>query len=413
MITLGFYGILRFLPVLGPPTVILAIALLALGAIGAAGGIVMALSQRDVKRVLAYSTIENAGLIALAVGTALLATAEGRPAVAALAWTAALLHVWSHALSKSLLFFTAGAIAKRVHDRDLEHWGGLLRRFPAQASALLLGAAALVGLPGTHGFASEWLLVMSLLSGSQALAGASRLALVLGLVAVAFVAGAALSCFVRLAGVGLLGRPRAAVSEGPAPARDRGLAVPALVLAAASFALTPLVRPVVSALAPAVRQLAPAADAGATARLLVPLPWLGLIAPLALLAFAGWRAWLARTRSVRAASTWGCGYASASPSMQYTASSLAQPTTRVLQPGLRTSVRWNPPRGLWPGAMAWRGETPERTLADVYRPAFTRLVLVLGQFRRLQEGQLMVYLRYVGLALLALLAWLLLPVGPR
>ena len=96
--------------------------------------------------------------------------------------------------------------------------------------------------------------------------------------------------------------------------------------------------------------------------------------------------------------------------MQYTASSLAQPVTRVLQPALRTTVRWSPPRSLLPGALAWEARTPERALAELYRPGFVRLAQLLGFFTRFQEGQVMVYLRYVGIALLVLLAWLFLPV---
>ena len=96
--------------------------------------------------------------------------------------------------------------------------------------------------------------------------------------------------------------------------------------------------------------------------------------------------------------------------MQYTASSLAQPVTRILQPALRTTVRWTPPRGLWPGALEWEARTPERALAELYRPGFVRLAQLLGFFTRFHEGQVMVYLRYMGIALLVLLAWLFLPV---
>jgi hypothetical protein len=97
--------------------------------------------------------------------------------------------------------------------------------------------------------------------------------------------------------------------------------------------------------------------------------------------------------------------------MQYTASSLAQPITRVLQPALRTAVNWSPPRGLWPGPLTWESRTPERALVELYRPGFVRLSRLLGFFTRLQEGQVMVYLRYVALTLLGLLVWLFFPIG--
>ncbi|MFI5371774.1 MAG: proton-conducting transporter membrane subunit, partial [Candidatus Eisenbacteria bacterium] len=412
LITLGFYGLLRFLPVLGPPGPVWGMALMGLGALGACGGVVMALSQRDVKRVLAYSTIEHAGLVTMAMGAALVATAMGRPGVAALAWTVVLLHLWNHAVAKSLLFFTGGAIAQLVGSRDLERWGGLMRRLPALGVTLLIGAAAVVGLPGTHGFASEWLLFMSLFRGSQELTGPPRLVMLLGAVAAAFTVGAALPCFVRLVGVGLLGHARSREAADATPPRGPWVILPALVLAGMSLALVVLIHPLLDLLGPAVEQLAPGASMAAIQRLVNPLPWNALLVPGGVAAFAVGRMFLKWRRPVRRAVTWDCGYAQPAATMQYTASSLAQPVTRVLQPALRTTVRWHTPRGPWPGAMEWEARTPERALAELYRPVFARLAQLLGFFTRLQEGQVMVYLRYVGIALLLLLGWLFLAAGP-
>jgi NADH:ubiquinone oxidoreductase subunit 5 (subunit L)/multisubunit Na+/H+ antiporter MnhA subunit len=369
----------------------------------------MALSQRDVKRVLAYSTVENAGLIALGIGAALLATASGQPLVATLAWSAALLHVWNHAVAKSLLFLSAGAMAQITGSRDLERWGGLLRRLPVLAGTLCVGAAALASLPGTHGFASEWLLLLSLFRGTQSFSGVDRLAMLIAVVAVAFAAGAALACFVRLVGVGLLGHPRGpGAAEAASPGRV-GLTLPVLLLAAACFGLVLVIGPMLTLLGSAVAQLVPGAPLESARSLASPLPWLASI-PLAIAAaYLLYRAWLRRTRSIRHALTWDCGYARPEPSMQYTASSLTQPVTRVLQPALRTTVRWEATAGLWPPSMAWESRTPERALAEVYRPAFFRVAGILGFFRRLHEGQVMVYLRYVGVALLVLLAWFFWP----
>lgn len=410
LITLGFYGVARFVPLLGPLPPGWGMGVMGVGAVGACGGIVMALSQRDVKRVLAYSTIENAGLVTLAIGAALLATALGQPAVATLAWTTALLHVWNHAVSKSLLFFAAGAIAELVQDRDLERWGGLLRRVPLLATTLLVGAAAVVGLPGTHGFASEWLLFMSLFRGSQELVGSARLVMLLGVVAAAFTAGAALACFVRLVGVGLLGHARSRAAADATALGGAWLAVPVVGLAGLCLALVALLHPLLKLLGPAVEQLVPGAEMAMVGRLVAPLPWLAAALLGGAAAVALGRLWLRWRRPVRWGVTWDCGYPHQEPTMQYTASSLAQPVTRVLQPALRTTVRWSPPRSLLPGALAWEARTPERALAELYRPGFVRLAQLLGFFTRFQEGQVMVYLRYVGIALLVLLAWLFLPV---
>ena len=415
LVTLGFYGLARFLPLLGPIPVGWSVAIMGLGALGACGGVVMALSERDVKRVLAYSTIENAGLVTLAMGAALLATTLARPAVAALAWTAALLHLWNHAVAKSLLFFAAGSVARAVGSRDLERWGGLLRRLPLLGTTLLVGAAAVAGLPGTHVFASEWLLFLGLFRGGQELAGGARLAMLLGVVATAFTAGAALACFVRLVGAGFLGHPR---SEEAARATTPGgavwQAIPVALLAALCLALVPLLGPLLTLLGPAVGQLVPGESIAPVRRLAAPLPWLAAALAVGAALVALYRLWLGRGRAVRRDVTWDCGYARPASSMQTSAASLAQPVTRVLQPALRTSVRWTPPRGLWPRLLEWEARTPERALAELYRPAFERLERALAHLSRLQEGQVMIYLRYVGIALLLLLAWLFLPVeSPR
>jgi NADH:ubiquinone oxidoreductase subunit 5 (subunit L)/multisubunit Na+/H+ antiporter MnhA subunit len=376
-----------------------------LGALGSVGGILMAVSQRDVKRILAYSTIENAGLVALAIGAALLATAAARPAVAALAWTAALLHVWNHAVSKSLLFLAGGAIAELVGSRDLERWGGLLRRLPLLGTTLFVGAAAVVGLPGTHGFASEWFLFMGLFQGSHELTGLARLAMLSGVVTLAFTAGTALACFVRLVGIGLLGHPRTPDAAGAVAPRGAALAIPVVALAGLCCALVVFPGPLVALLAPAVLDLSPGVQMAPVIELATPLAWLaGALIVGGLLVIAG-RVGLRHSRPVRWSVTWDCGYARPDPTMQYTATSLAEPITRVVQPVLHTAVDWTPQRSLWPRALAWAARTPERTLVDLYRPAYLRLVQGLGFLSRLQEGRVMIYLRYVGVALLLLLLW--------
>jgi NADH:ubiquinone oxidoreductase subunit 5 (subunit L)/multisubunit Na+/H+ antiporter MnhA subunit len=277
-------------------------------------------------------------------------------------------------------------------------------------TALLIGAAAVVGLPGTHGFASEWLLFMSLFRGSQELTGPVRLAMLLGVVAAAFTAGAALACFVRLVGVGLLGHARSREAAETAAPESALLVIPAAVLAGLCFVLVALLHPLLELLGAAVEQLAPGAAMAPLQELVAPLPWLGTVAIGGSAVVAIGRVWLNRRRSVRWAVTWDCGYSQPKATMQYTASSLAQPITRVLQPALQSAMRWTPPNGLWPSALTWMAQTPERALAELYRPAFNRVANLLGFFTRLQEGQVMVYLRYVGIALLLLLAWLFLPI---
>jgi len=411
LVTLGIYGFARFIPLLGAPSRELAITLIALGALGSCGAVVMSLSQGDVKRVLAYSTIEGAGLSTIGIGAAVLASRAGQPFVAALAWTAVLLQTWNNAVAKGLLFFAAGAMARRVESRDLEDWGGLLRRLPLLSLALIAGAATLAGIPGTQGFSGVWMLLSALFHGSRSLAGADRLLMLLAVVAVAFTEGMAVASFVRVVGVGLLGHPRSSGAAGAQAPRDPWLLVPVLILAAACFVLVAMLGPMLALLAPAVSPLVGGASFDPVRRLAAPLPWLAVI-PLALAAWVWpYRAWLRRARAIRRAVTWDCGYARPAPTMQYSASSLSQPVTRMLAPALGMAVRWRSPAGQWPAAMSWESSAPERALAGFYRPLFTRVSDWLGHIRWLQQGQVMVYLRYLAVALLVLLVWLFWPVG--
>jgi hypothetical protein len=189
-----------------------------------------------------------------------------------------------------------------------------------------------------------------------------------------------------------------------------GVAIAILIPAALALVLVPLLPALLRLLDGTVTELVPGAPPSAVARLAAPLPWLAVLPMAGLAVFALERLWLSRRRR-RAVPTWDCGYPQSSPTMQYTATSLAQPITSVLQPALRSTVRAEPPAGLWPAAMSWQSRTPERALVEFYRPAFRRVAELLGTFRRLQSGQVAVYLRYVALALFVLIAWLFWPIG--
>ena len=209
MITMGFYGLCRFLPLLGEPALWWAYLLMVLGATGAVGGILFSIAQRDVKRALAYSTVEHAGVIALAMGAALFGTAVGNPAVAGLAWAALLLHIWNHALAKGLLFLGFGAVAQRIGSRDLDDMGGLLARWKLMGGVLVLGAAALAALPGLNVFTSEWLLFRALLSGATRTHGVDQVAMLAAVLALALAGAIAAAGSARLVALGVLGRPAA------------------------------------------------------------------------------------------------------------------------------------------------------------------------------------------------------------
>lgn len=418
MITMGFYGLARFIPLLGPPPLWWGLALMALGAAGAMGGIAFALAQRDVKRILAYSTIENAGIIALAFGIGLLGTALDQPVLAALGWLGGLLHLWNHALFKSLLFLGYGAAAQRIHSRDAEAMGGLLRRWPLTGGLMVLGAAAIAALPGLNGFTSEWVIFYGLLTGGVELRGTSQIALLAGVPALALTGAMAAACFARLTGVTLLGEPRSEdARHAPAPGWEMWL--PMLLLAALCVALAWAPAQVIALLEPAVQIVTRPVDMGPVAEAVTdavaPLGNVALLVALGLGLGIALR-WLLvrRAPGIRRAPTWGCGYSRPAPRMQYTASSFAEPITRIFQPLLRSRIESDlPAEAVWPEAASWRSTTPDRALAGMYEPVFKSVERALLRLRGLQEGRVSTYLLYIVLTVLVLVASMILPLGAR
>ena len=410
MITMGFYGLARFLPLFGPPALWWAYLLIVLGAVGAVGGVAFAIAQRDVKRVLAYSTVENAGLMSLAMGLGLLATASGQPVLAGLAWTGALLHVWNHALAKALLFLGVGAIAQGASSRNLDALGGFLRRWPLVGGALVVGAAAIASLPGLNVFTSEWLLLRGLLLGVLALPGVARVALLVSILAVVFTGGLAVACFVRLVGVGLSGSPRTA-EAARAPRPEWAMVVPLLLLAAACVVIGAMPGPAARALSAAVAVIAPAADAQAVQAALRPLavvlPLLAAAVTL-VLAIRGSAAWRSLPRH---GTTWGCGYSAPTVAMQYTSTSFAEPLTRILQPVLHAQfdhVVDHDRAPLWPRAAHWASRTADRALVDLYVPLFATIARTAQRLRALHQAGVTGSLLYVGATVLVVLVLLLL-----
>lgn len=218
IIKLGAYGIARFvLDLLAPAPAWWGLVLLELGAITALIGILYAILQTDLKRVLAYSSIENIGLILVGLGAAVLFRAWSVPALAAIAAIAALYHVLNHATYKSLLFLAAGAVDRAAGTRALDRLGGLVSRMPWTAALFLLGALAIAGVPPLNGFISEWMTREVLLRTNGIPDAATRIAVVAGGALVALTAGLAVTAFVRAFGVAFVGLPR---SDGAAAARE-------------------------------------------------------------------------------------------------------------------------------------------------------------------------------------------------
>ena len=412
MIKTGIYGIVRTLAILGAVPGWCAWLVLGLGAVTGVYGILFSLAQRDLKRVLAYSSVENVGIIALGLGLGMLGLQAGRPSLAALGFAGALLHVLNHALFKGLLFLGAGAVLHATGTRNLERLGGLFKRMPWTGAAFLAGSVAICGLPPFNGFAGEFLIYGG---AFRAILGEGPLALagVAAVIALALIGGLAVAGFARAFGIAFLGEPRSASAE-TAHEADAAMRWPMAMLAAFCLGIGLAAGPAVRFMGPAVDQLAGlGAEPGALAAIPDLVHWIspisfgaGLVLAIAL-GLAILRKGLLAGRVRRETGTWDCGYAAPSASMQYTAAGFAQPLTHGARTVLRPREEESPVRGIYPALASFGSETPDAARRNGFDPLFARAANLLARLRWLQQGRVHFYILYIVVTLVVLLAWAL------
>ncbi len=414
MVKTGLYGIARVgLVFLGPGEPWWGIVLMSAGAASAVLGVLYALMERDIKRILAYSTVENVGLITVGLGAAVALRAEGRDALAGAALTAALLHATNHAWFKTLLFLSAGSVQRAAHTLNIDRLGGLARALPATGAATLAGSLAIAALPPFNGFAGEWILLRTLIGAGGAGGGdAVRLTSLIVAGAIALTGGLAVACFVRMFGIAFLGigrPPEAIAAREPSPIMAGVLSALAVGCLATGIASAWVVRWLQSV--PAAVLGAPAAQASHGGQLaltgggafspvviaaaliaLAPLPWL-----LARMVFGA--------SSQTQGPVWSTGVAFR-PTMQYTGTSFSKPLRlffgRVLLPERQIEVIYHGASPL-PRLVRYSGRVPALFEERLYLPLRALALWSAGRLRLLQSGSVQAYLLYMMAALAVLL----------
>ncbi len=415
MTKVAVYAFIRIVfDLLGPPAWWWGVVVLALAGVTVVLGVLQALMQNDLKKLLAYSTVENIGIIFIGLGLALAFRADGMMAAAALALTAALLHVLNHSIFKSLLFFGSGSVLAATGERDMERLGGLIHKMPQTAFAFLVGSAAISALPPLNGFVSEWLTLQAIfLSPSLPQWGLRLLIPTVG-AGLALSAALAAACFVKAFGVTFLGRARTQVAV---TARETDWYMRAAMFALAALCLLAGILPgyFIDTVSGAVQSVA-----GNRMNIQAHIPWLSIV-PIAegrssyngLLVFlfiaisAGATALAIHvfaSRRVRRAPIWDCGYPDTNPALQYTGGSFAQPIRRVYGTSLfraREEVSMPLPGDNSPARL-------DVYLKDViwdtlYAPLAALVTLIAERLNVLQFLTIRRYLGFVFLALVSLL----------
>jgi formate hydrogenlyase subunit 3/multisubunit Na+/H+ antiporter MnhD subunit len=412
MVNLGLYGILRVgLDLLGGGPRWWWLVVLVVGGVSALYGVLQASVAVDLKRLLGYSTTENMGLILLGVGAGGMFAADGNRTLASLLIAAALLHALNHAGFKTLLFLGAGSVVRSTGMRDLDSMGGLVSRMPATTAFFAVGALAAAALPPGNGFVSEWLLVQGLIHGLPGADAVVAVAMPLAVGVVALTAGLGVATFVKAFGVGFLARAR---SEAAAAAKESPVAMRLAMFVAAAVCAGLAVAP--ASLGPALtRVLAtfPTVDGdsplrgGVTLRLtgiqgsMSPLLILAGLLVAALLVVALIRRGLPRRESL----VWGCGGTRLDPRMEYTATSFAEPLTRVFDDVLRpehdVDVTHHEESQYLIESVRYRQRVDDRLEAYLYPPVLAAATSYGRVLSRLQNGSVH---RYLALGLVGLIA---------
>ncbi|MDA8364003.1 MAG: hydrogenase 4 subunit B [Gammaproteobacteria bacterium] len=418
MIKVAIYGLIRFtFDLLGQIQWSWGLATLAIGTATALLGVLYALTQNDFKRLLAYSSVENVGIILMGLGLSMIFVATGHPALAVVALLAALYHSLNHAVFKTLLFLGAGAVLYRTHERDLDRMGGLIRRMPATALFMLIGCLSIAALPPFNGFVSEWLTLQAALQVPVLASGVLRSIIPIAAALLALTTALAAATFVKVYGVAFLGQAR---TRHVAHAREVGLGMRAAMALLALLCVVLGVVPtlVIRLIEPITQDLLRLRPAAATVR-----GWLWLtpvsphvasysaplvVAAMAFTFLAGYLLLHRRGRSARRSQPWDCGFGGLSARMQYTSTAFAQPIRKVFAPVWQIDervekVQTSPTRFV---SMRHHLHVGDWSWSAAYQPIGHLVLAAARRVGRIQTGSIRVYLAYSFFTLLLLL-WLI------
>ena len=423
LIKTGIYGLTRVcFEFLGPPPLWWGVTVLVAGTVSAVLGVLYALMEHDLKRLLAYHSIENIGIILMGLGAALVFLHEGHPLLAALSLIAGMYHTINHAAFKGLLFLGAGAVVRSTHTRNMEEMGGLAKRMRWTALFFFVGAAAISALPPLNGFVSEWLTYQALLQGFGTTPSLIRLMFPLSGAMLALTGALAAACFVKAFGISFLGQPRSDhtrhAHEAPLPMLlGQGILTAACVF----LGLFPTV--VLKLLDPVTQQLTGqqlsqqlslasglvlaggAGRAGTVSTLGITLMLLCLLpVPLVLWAL------FARRARTRVGPTWDCGQRGLTPKMEYTATGFSKPLRMIFKALFRPRREVQREYDFSPyftTNLRFESHVEEMFQTRIYRPLRSLVLYGSRRLRALQAGSLQAYLIYIFITLLLLLLFAL------
>jgi hydrogenase-4 component B len=422
MIKMGIFMIIRmFVDIIPQGSLWWGFVILIIGGLSSLLGVLYALAEHDIKRLLAYHSIENIGIILLGVGSAMIFNVFGAERLAAMALIAALFHTINHALFKSLLFFGAGSVISKTHTRDIEEYGGLIKTMPYTAVFFLIGAVAISGLPPFNGFASEWLTFQSLFAGISAKSMIIKSVFMFGAASLAFTGGLAAACFVKAFGITFLARPRSIHAEH-AKESDLTMQIGMGIVAFLCLILGILSGRFTNILTVAIHQIGFLAGQGSAfdtygntivvnngfAVLNLAYVFMGALLTLALTALLVYL--LSRNQKTTIKGIWDCGFSYSTSRMEITSTGFARSLILVFRSIFRPQKEHEVEYSSSDSRYFTKSRTVTLSTVNVYEtyfyyPTLRALNFISAQVKKTQNGNVNLYLFYITVILIGLLIW--------
>lgn len=353
MIKTGIYGILRMISLMGIPSLKISYFVLMISILSALFGIIYAIAQEDLKRLLAYSSIENIGIIGIGIGIGMLGLAYNNPMVAILGFSGCVLHILNHSIFKELLFFGVGAVYSKMHSRNIEKMGGLIKALPYTATLFLIGSVAISGLPPLNGFTGEFLIYLGMLHSSEIHNPLILIVSILTIASLALVGTMALLCFTRIFSIVFLGQPRSEKAASVKECVSQPMIISMKILAVFAFliglfpqfAIGLVNNPVLTILQDKKLQQSVAII---PLNILTTISLVGLYFIALFILIYAVRNLLLKNKSIYSYKTWGCGYQAGTTRMQYTASSYSSSLLSFLKPFFKREFEVKKPKDIFP-----------------------------------------------------------------
>ena len=399
MIKTGIYGILRVLSLIVAPAVSLGYFVLIISVISALYGVLYAITQHDLKRLLAYHSIENIGIIGMGIGVGMLGLAYHCTPVAVLGFTGGILHILNHSIFKELLFLAAGSVYSKTHTRDIEVLGGLIKSMPKTALMFLVGSVAICGLPPFNGFVSEFLIYFGMLKGLTINTLGSLVTIILAIAGLALVGTFAILCFTKAFSIIFLGMPRSKVAENVKEDTTISFIFPMSILAILTLVIGVCPKQVFNFLTAPVSVFTGSVEVPEIVTLMqhLSLVCFGLIAFIVVLAVIKL---VIENKRVQHC-TWGCGFDKPNNHIQYTASSYASPLLSMMTPLFKKVFDIKKPKTLFPKDAHFELHIEDVEEAYFLTPFIKATEKFLVRFEKIQNGNIQQYILY-GLIFLVL-----------